>query len=189
MGKNVKPIAPTNISTQPMVKKKDESSSDDDSSSEGEVVQKGNDNAKKAPSKVEDSSSNEESSSEDEKKDKKANPTTSINPLKRKPPPSSSESSSDEDSVSNDVKSQKSKNAPPAKKLKAIGNETEIKKIETGQGAEESKTSHNKWEAMDFGDANKTEKFRRLMGIKANAPPPSVTVKDIKDPIMASAPK
>merc|ERR1711997_951958 len=70
-----------------------------------------------------------------------------------------------------------------------IGNETETKKIETGQEAEESKTSHNKWESMDFGDANKTEKFRRLMGIKANAPPPSVMVKDIKDPIMASAPK
>ena len=94
------------------------------------------------------------------------------NSQKRKADSSSSESSSDEESEE-DNKSN-SKGSPPEKKSKT---------------SENTAISHNKWESLDFGDANKTEKFRRLMGIKSDAPPPSVKVKDIKDPIMAMAPK
>merc|ERR1712116_77662 len=36
------------------------------------------------------------------------------------------------------------------------------------------KTSWNKWETTNFGDGEKNEKFRRLMGIKSAEPPKAV---------------
>jgi len=38
------------------------------------------------------------------------------------------------------------------------------------------KTSWNKWETTNFGDGEKNEKFRRLMGIKSSEPPKAVPV-------------
>lgn len=43
------------------------------------------------------------------------------------------------------------------------------------------KTSWNKWETTNFGDGEKNEKFRRLMGIKSSEPPKAV-------PAVAAAP-
>merc|ERR1712080_649652 len=43
------------------------------------------------------------------------------------------------------------------------------------------KTSWNKWEATNFGDGEKNEKFRRLMGIKT-APPPEIVQKTVHPP-------
>ena len=39
-----------------------------------------------------------------------------------------------------------------------------------------SSLSWNKWETTNFGDGEKNEKFRRLMGIKSNVPPKAVPV-------------
>ena len=39
-----------------------------------------------------------------------------------------------------------------------------------------SSFSWNKWETTNFGDGEKNEKFRRLMGIKSNVPPKAVPV-------------
>merc|ERR1712126_348313 len=48
------------------------------------------------------------------------------------------------------------------------------------------KTSWNKWEATNFGDGKKNEKFRRLMGIKT-APPPDIVQKTVHTPHASTA--
>jgi len=44
------------------------------------------------------------------------------------------------------------------------------------QQQQPGKTSWNKWETTNFGDGDKNEKFRRLMGIKSSEPPKAVPV-------------